>query len=412
MNKKLGLAVAGAVLALSSAANAGIIIPAGDWTLDINGNVNAFATTTTVDKAEAVTGSVHNAANGTTKKGIGTGLLPAWIGFTGKSRQNDLDVEFTISFQPGASDNSVHGDGSLKGLAQNDQTIGSNVGSTFLNRQTYVKFGDASWGSIKLGKDIGIYGQQAILNDMTLLGVGSFHSAGNGLSGSSINTTTGGIGSGYQYAAWRGQVTYQSPNWNGFQATIGLMNPNQVGPGAFNELEQSRYGVEGQLTYSWAGDVSGKIWTSFGSYKVRTGTGAAITSHNISAIDLGANLNAGNLGLTAYGYTGNGNGTATLGYFGIDANGKKRDGSGGYVQATYVIPTGTKLGVAYGVSKVDDPSEVATFMDSDRRVTIGAYHPLTKSLNLVAEYNRQKVEAIGDRENKHSTVSLGAILFF
>ncbi len=182
------------MLALSSAAQAGIVIPAGDWTLDINGNVNAFATTTTVDKAEAVTGSVHNAANGTTKKGIGTGLLPAWIGFTGKSRQNDLDVEFTISFQPGASDNSVHGDGSLKGLAQNDQTIGSNVGSTFLNRQTYVKFGDASWGSIKLGKDIGIYGQQAILNDMTLLGVGSFHGVGNGLSGSSINTTTGGIG--------------------------------------------------------------------------------------------------------------------------------------------------------------------------------------------------------------------------
>jgi len=417
MNKKLGLAVAGAVLALSSAAQAGIIIPAGDWTLDINGNVNAFATTTTVDKAEAVTGSVHNAANGTTKKGIGTGLLPAWIGFTGKSRQNDLDIEFTISFQPGASDNSVHGDGSLKGLGNTvdgttDGVYGSNVGSTFLNRQTYVKFGDASWGSIKLGKDIGIYGQQAILNDMTLLGVGSFHSVGNGISGSSINTTTGGIGSGYQYAAWRGQVTYQSPNWNGFQATIGLMNPNQVGPGAFNELEQSRYGLEGQLTYTWAGDVSGKVWTSFGSYKVRTDISGDVRSYNISAFDLGANVNAGNLGLTAYGFTGSGNGTATLGFFGIDSNGKKRDGSCGYLQATYVIPTGTKLGAAYGVNKVDDPSDTANFMESDRRVTIGAYHPLTKSLNLVAEYNRQKVEAHNGNENKHNTYSVGAILFF
>ena len=31
-----------------------------------------------------------------------------------------------------------------------------------------------------------------------------------------------------------------------------------------------------------------------------------------------------------------------------------RDSDGGYVQATYVIPTGTKLGVSYGVSKLDD----------------------------------------------------------
>ena len=30
-----------------------------------------------------------------------------------------------------------------------------------------------SWGSIKVGKDLGIFGSTAILNDMTLLGVGS-----------------------------------------------------------------------------------------------------------------------------------------------------------------------------------------------------------------------------------------------
>ena len=36
MNKKLGLAVAGALVAFSSAANAGITIPAGDWTVGNN----------------------------------------------------------------------------------------------------------------------------------------------------------------------------------------------------------------------------------------------------------------------------------------------------------------------------------------------------------------------------------------
>ena len=187
MNKNIKLAVAGAVLALSASANAGIIIPAGDWTLDINGNVNAFATTTSVDKYQTITGDggVATAGRQDMGKSINTGLLPSWLGFTGKTRQNDLDVEFTISIQPQVSENGWHGDGS---------NVATATSAPLLNRQTYVSFGDKSWGSIKLGKDLGIYASDAILNDMTLLGVGG---AGYLGSGSAVSTTTGGIGSGY-----------------------------------------------------------------------------------------------------------------------------------------------------------------------------------------------------------------------
>jgi len=86
MNNKIKLAVAGAVLSASSFANAGIIIPAGDWTLDVNGNVNAFMTRTDIDKTEAVTGTVGHTedVNGEDNTwGMSTGLLPAWLGFTG-----------------------------------------------------------------------------------------------------------------------------------------------------------------------------------------------------------------------------------------------------------------------------------------------------------------------------------------
>ena len=54
MNNKIKLAVAGAVLSAASVANAGIVIPAGDWTMDINGNVNIFATMTKADDTAAV----------------------------------------------------------------------------------------------------------------------------------------------------------------------------------------------------------------------------------------------------------------------------------------------------------------------------------------------------------------------
>ena len=129
MNNKIKLAVAGAVLSAASVANAGIVIPAGDWTMDINGNVNIFATMTKADDA-AVIGGIATAvdrAGEDTKFSMGTGLLPAWLGFTGTTRQNDLDVSFTISIQPSTSDNSSTGDA-----------------GTMLTRQAFITFGDAS----------------------------------------------------------------------------------------------------------------------------------------------------------------------------------------------------------------------------------------------------------------------------
>jgi hypothetical protein len=49
--------------------------------------------------------------------------------------------------------------------------------------------------------------------------------------------------------------------------------------------------------------------------------------------------------------------------------------------------------------------------------TVGAYHPLTKSVNLVAEYSKVQDEekrhgATARAESEQKIVSLGAILFF
>jgi predicted porin len=414
MNKNIKLAVAGAVLALSaSAANAGIIIPAGEWTIDINGNVNAFVNNTNVDpgKASAETGSalaITN-TNGSNIKSIQTGLLPAWLGFTGKTRQNDLDVEFTISMQPGVSSNDITGDGATAGAG--GSTSGTN-NTTFLNRQTYLSFGDKSWGSIKLGKDLGIFASDAILNDMTLLGVGS----GGGLN-SSINSTNGGIGTGYMYAAWKAQASYTTPNFNGFQATVGITNPNQLGltTGTVTTTPQSQYGLEGKASYSFtANDVTGKVWVSGASYDVSNSTNGTFNGKNIWAADIGANVNVAGLGLTAYYYGGDGTGITFLGRDGLTTTGEKRESDGGYVQATYVLPFKTKIGAAWGISSLDraNSSDTGTLVKDQERYTLGAYHPLTKHLNLVAEYSNIKLESHANAKNEYSNASIGAILFF
>jgi len=420
MNKNIKLAVAGAVLALSASANAGIIIPAGEWTIDLNGNVNAFGIWQKSDHDNAITGGVATRKDAVGEKntqGINTGLLPSWLGVTGKTRQNDLDVEFTISLQPGVSDNHAHGD----------------ITVPVLNRQTYVSFGDKSWGTIKLGKDLGIFASDAILNDMTLLGVGTASNGGLPAaggwagSGSGVNTTIGGIGTGYIYAAWKGQIAYTTPNFNGFQATVALTNPNQGthlagqnATAAATVLYQDRHGLEGKASYSFSGDaLNGKVWVSGASYKVKHAMGdvtaATAVEHSASVVDIGATVNFGNAGLTGYYYTGEGVGTTAMFIQAINpTTGAKRDSDGGYLQATYILPTKTKLGVNYGKSNLDlSAGEVgALVVAHNKRMTVGAYHPLTKHLNLVAEWSDVESEAHGGLKNEATSISTGAIMFF
>ena len=410
MNNKIKLAVAGAVLSAASVANAGIIIPAGEWTLDVNGNVNVFATFHDVTKDN---GEVDHATTGTSDGGednsvsINTGLLPAWLGFTGTTRQNDLDVSFTISMQPNVSDNTAGSN-----LASGDQTGP-------LWRQAFITFGDKSWGSVKMGKDLGIYGGEAILSDMTLLGVGAGQAQTSGAA-----TTLGGIGTGYIYPAWKGQIAYTTPNFNGFQATLGITNPNQINSTstdstqAVNARYQTRFGLEGNVSYSWTGASTGKVWLGGANYDVNrnNASGAANDDYTVNAYEAGAKVAIGNLGLTGYIYNGRGAGIITLGQAGYDVGtNKRRDSNGGYMQATYVIPTGTKLGVAYGRSTLDEATGETNnqLVDNNKRWTVGAYHPLTKHLNLVAEYNDLESEGqAGSNQFESRNLSLGAILFF
>jgi len=406
MNKNIKLAVAGAVLALSASANAGIIIPAGDWTLDIGGNVNTFMTNTRATGTATIRGgyagfvSGPNSTTEKTESNITTGLLPNYLSVSGSTRQNDLDVAFTISINPGSS--TTQGGRQNAAGALNQE-----------NRQAFLTFGDKSWGSIKLGKDLGIFAGTAILNDMTLLGVG------NGAGALAGNTTTiGGIGSGFIYADWKAQAAYTSPNFSGFQFTLAATQGwNQIANDATNSLATtgrsgSAPAFEAQASYAFSG---GKIWMSGLVQKVNHNSASVILDDDrAQAADIGANVNFGDFGLTGYAYKGEGIGTTIQFMDGYTNAGKQRKSDGGYVQATYTMPTKTKLGVAYGISNLDrNATEVDTnLVKENERTTVGLYHPLTKHLNTVLEYNEGKSQNQAGGENKARTMSLGAILFF
>jgi len=405
MNNKIKLAVAGAVLASASVANAGITWDAGEWTVDMNGNVNAFAIMSKADDNNTIGGGLAgtNGGNDKDSAGINAGLLPSWLGFTATTRQNDLDTSVTISFQPGAG-----GTGNLQG--------GNSANAETENRQAFLTFGDKSWGSVKVGKDLGIFGSTAILNDMTLLGVG----AGSGTAGNT--TTLGRIGTGYVYADWIGQIAYTTPNMNGFSATLGITQPwNAGGVLSANSASSSgstdEFGYQGQASFSWTGDFAGKVWGGFFSQEVTnitTGVAGVTTSDRANMFEAGVSTSIYNINLVAYAYSGEGVGTTALLSQGFDTTGTSRDSDGGYVQGTYVIPTGTKLGVSYGMSNLDDNAADAgtALVEENEMLTIGAYHPLTKHLNLVAEFSNVEAKSHNGLTNEEDKISLGAILFF
>jgi len=162
-HKKTSLAVAAALaLGSASAVHAEIGFKAGAWDLSFSGNVNGFATWNSCDtSATVVAGGLacNNGLGGGKEQAIESGLLPSALVFGAKSRQAGWDIGWTIGFYPG-----------ITSSATGKHGIGA---STIDARQNFLTFGDKTFGTVKVGRDIGLFGSDAILSDMTLLGVGS-----------------------------------------------------------------------------------------------------------------------------------------------------------------------------------------------------------------------------------------------
>jgi len=148
------------------------------------------------------------------------------------------------------------------------------------------------------------------------------------------------------------------------------------------------------------------------------------------AVDVGAKINFAGLGLVGYYYDGkniggssmiSGGGTSLSG-LNYDTSADDRDVRGGYVQATYKLPVGTTLGASYGISKIKETAgdralntAALTGDFENESYIVGAYHPITKHLNLVGEYTNTEYQNISNfkgYDGKAKTFALGAILFF
>ncbi len=371
----------------------------GDWTLDINGTVNAFL----VSGEEKVDGA------GTTEQtNIQNGLLPGWINFVATTQQKGFDIKAHISFAPGIQANS-----NIVGLPSGVATTLADAYPKTDTRQVYFQFGNANMGTFKLGRDIGLFMQNPILNDMTLLGVG-----GTVRAAEPFNTSFGMIGHGYMYVGFQPQITYTTPNAGGFQGSIGVFNPKQVLTNdSFAVIgERNTPGVQALVSYDWKGGMPGKAWLAGISQNVSST--ATTPSVRTTGYEGGVKVGLGGAELLLSGFRGEGLGISTIGALFLgssNAAGSELESSGVFTQLTYKVTPDLKLGVSYGQNR--DKDLVAVGTDTKRRATaFGAYYSLTPSITLVGEYIQERTDnvfgAAAGTDVKANSISVGGIIFF
>ena len=417
MNIRNGLLASASALGLmltSQGAGAFDMMEVGEWKVEFSGNVNGFLSDVSCESDPAgpvLSGLACGSLSGGDydDNNVRTGLLPSWLGFHAERTEGEIKYGVTIGFQPGID----------SGADLTGAPIDGGLGLNSTNfRQVFLEFSGTDWGGIKIGRDLGLFGSDAILSDMTLSGVGTVSDLTQG----GGNTSLGRIGVGYLYADWKGQVQYSSPNWGGFSFNVAVVDPwglvNLSGvsldAGTFSQ-EGSTYGFEGKVNYAWEGDFSGKVWASFISQKLKSAN-PALNDEDALGFDVGAKVGFGGFELVGYYYTGEGIGSAGFLFDAVDAAGNTRDSDGMYAQATYKIPgPGTKIGVSWGESNLDrgsaDPVTTSLF-ETNESIVFGIYHPLTSALQLVLEYTQTEATAHNGNEAEEKAIAVGAILSY
>ena len=412
---KLAVAVGAVCMVPITQAVAGIDVNAGDWKIDFSGNVNAFyvatqcdhpagpasaPTSTTVEGGLACTGD-HSAA-------VRNGLLPAALVFSATTRQADLDIDVTIGFYPGINSSAAAG---VNGAGQPSALATPGIDA----RQAYFTFGDVSWGTIKMGRDIGLFGKDAILDDMTLLGVGTSSSTA-----APGNTSLGRIGIGYIYTDWQPQITYTTSTYNGFSGSVGVFQPLSSGVYSSHSSPQIQIGGSYAFGDPKSGGLSGKVFADAITQKLRQDTSSVIPgtseSFNGTGVDGGVKLDAGGFEAVLYGYYGKGLGTTGFFILATTDTGQTRKSDGGYLQATYKLDK-WKFGLSYGLSELklgdgDGPAAGSLLVKRNGSAVGGVYYSLTKSITLVGEIIDSKSQAWNGNSATEKDLALGGILFF
>ena len=361
-------------------------IKAGDWTVSVGGIVNAYATVVDCSGGQpgglALGGAALGCGGEDRRTTIGNGLLPNALTAGASSTQGGYDIKAVVGIYAATATDSA--------ISQN---------STVDVRQAYFTVGRAGMGSFKLGRDYGIFGSNAILGDMTLVGAGApVQATQRG------RVTLGHIGAGYAYLGTYGQIAYSTPASSAFGLDVAIMSPVADTPvvagAAYSSTSTPQY--QGQLRLGQGGF---KGWVGVKAQRFKA-VAPVLDELSMRAVEAGVSLQAGAAGFLVNVQRGTGLGILS------DADQGDVRSTHYLAQATWKVSDALKLGVGYGRSRNSEAAPGTGGLKSNANLTLGAYYALNSAVTLVAEAGQTRSEAFAGAEGKMNGVSLGGIIFF
>ena len=437
IKRKIAIAAVPAVMALASTSvDSKILLMSQEgWEVSFDGAANAFIMKNSTSNVPDSSGGTPNVAfdtyggvTGTDSHddtSIVTGLLPNVWGMTLKApTANGLDVSMRLGLY-------THMNGGENSLGNGQINIRETSGSVA-----------GSFGTVLVGRSLGIHQSNAILSDMLLFGVGAAASASNS------NTTLGRIGLGYLYTDFKPQVSWTLPGMDAlggnFGAKVGIFDPDDVHADTttFSATDTSSPRVEAQITYNGGiGDLGINLWVD-GTYQntdrteaeaaQRTQQDAAGSETNVvggrqtdvdsAGVGFGTKVSYQGFAIVATGFYGNALGirgqraTGAAGNGALDDVGTERKSYGGYLQGTYDFGQGTSAGYSYGgncLKRTGNDIQARGVMNCQTMHSGMIWHNVTDNFRLVAEGGyTEKTWYLADSDQEDSFGGVGAFFFW
>ena len=450
IKRKIAIAAVPAVMALASTSvDSKILLMSQEgWEVSFDGAANAFIMKNSTSNVPDSSGGTGNIAfdtyggvtglNSHDDTSIVTGLLPNVWGMTLKApTANGLDVSARLGLY-------THMNGGENSLGNGQINIRETSGSVA-----------GSFGTVLVGRSLGIHQSNAILNDMLLFGVGGAASASNN------GTTLGRIGLGYLYTDFSPQISWTLPGMDAlggnFGAKVGIFDPSDIGAdtAAFSATDKHAPRVEAQITYTGGiGDLGINLWVD-GTYQnterteaeaaARTqhdnvatggvgnvnqndnrdtdvdsagvGFGTKLTYQGFSVVASGFYASAlGIRGQHSVGSLTNGVTTAANATGALDDVGTKRNSYGGYLQGTYDFGQGTSAGYSYGgncLHRTGNDIQTRGVMNCQTMHSGMIWHNVTDNFRLIAEGGyTEKTWYLADSDQEDSFGGVGAFFFW
>ncbi|MAC47377.1 MAG: porin [Oceanospirillum sp.] len=327
-------------VAVASQAHAGVTLYDQDgMSFSADGHFNAFFTRT------------DNKATGETQSRVRMGFLPNYIGFNVSKEAGDLTLGGRSSFWVTINDGS------------------DNVTDTAIDVRQFYATVDGSFGQVLFGKDFGLYGRTNIFSDELLLGTGLPMANSGGV-------TFGNISTGYPYAVPKAQITYRTPDMNGFKLAAAILDPQSGEAEEPNSDNSVR--LEAEATY--ATELGGANMTAW--VGVASGENDS-TGVDASGVAYGIRVAVSGLQATLSGFDQTGLSTALSDRL-LDA---ETDSDGFLLQGSYTFGA-TRLVLSHGET---DISGSTTELDA-----IAAFYDVNDNLKLIAEFDKMSVTGSDD----------------